>query len=72
MLNERIATFSRFRPQLVRAEEALSKLPEDTPFSSFAHRYVVLLNTGKMPIVGRYKHTFIFFTTFVIFRHDPC
>lgn len=38
MLNERIANFGRLRPQLVKVEEALSKLPEEVPFSSFAHK----------------------------------
>jgi sucrose synthase len=38
MLNERITTLGRLRPQLVKAEEALSKLPESTPFADFAHR----------------------------------
>jgi sucrose synthase len=38
MLNDRIATFAKFRPRLVKAEEALSNLPEDTPFSSFAYK----------------------------------
>jgi hypothetical protein len=40
MLNERIPSFARLHPQLVKAEEALTKLPENTPFKSFAHRYV--------------------------------
>ncbi|XP_024356635.1 sucrose synthase 3 [Physcomitrium patens] len=58
MLNERIATFSRFRPQLVRAEEALSKLPEDTPFSSFAHRLQELgLEKGWGNTAGRVLQT---------------
>lgn len=40
MLNERIPSFARLHPQLVKAEEALTKLPENTPFKSFAHKYV--------------------------------
>jgi sucrose synthase len=39
MLNDRIASFARFRPQLVKAEEMLTKLPDDTPFSSFAYKF---------------------------------
>lgn len=38
MLNDRIASLVRLRPQLVKAEEALSKLPEKTPFADFAHQ----------------------------------
>lgn len=40
MLNDRIASLVRLRPQLVKAEEALSKLPEETLFADFAHKYV--------------------------------
>jgi sucrose synthase len=41
MLNDRITSLVRLRPQLVKAEEALKKLPEDTPFADFAHKYVI-------------------------------
>lgn len=37
MVNERIRSLVRLRPQLVKAEEALSKLPENIPFADFAH-----------------------------------
>ncbi|KAG0568303.1 hypothetical protein KC19_6G010800 [Ceratodon purpureus] len=36
MLNDRIATLGRLRPQLSKAEDALTKLPENTPFADFA------------------------------------
>lgn len=40
MLNERIPSLSKLRPALVKAEEALSKLPDSTPFAQFAYKYV--------------------------------
>ncbi|KAG0601391.1 hypothetical protein M758_11G106700 [Ceratodon purpureus] len=58
MLNERIESFARLRPQLVKAEEALSKLPEDTPFSSFAHKLQELgLEKGWGNTAGRILET---------------
>lgn len=42
MLNDRITSLVRLRPQLVKAEDALKKLLEDTPFVDFAHKYVIL------------------------------
>jgi len=58
MLNERIANFGRLRPQLVKVEEALSKLPEDAPFSSFAHKLQELgLEKGWGNTAGRVLQT---------------
>ena len=41
MLNDQIMSLVRLRPQLIKAEEALKKLLESTPFADFAHKYVI-------------------------------
>ncbi|KAM0947640.1 putative sucrose synthase [Dioscorea sansibarensis] len=39
MLNDRIQSISRLQSALAKAEEYLSKLPADTPFSEFAYKF---------------------------------
>jgi hypothetical protein len=41
MLNDQITSLVRLCPQLVKAEEAIKKLPENTPFVDFVHKYVI-------------------------------
>ncbi|XP_024518061.1 sucrose synthase 2-like [Selaginella moellendorffii] len=38
MLNDRIETLDRLRPALVKAEEQLTRLPDDAPYAEFALR----------------------------------
>ncbi|KAG0608275.1 hypothetical protein M758_8G093300 [Ceratodon purpureus] len=58
MLNDRIPSFAKFLPQLVKAEEALLKLPSDTPFSSFAYKLQELgLEKGWGNTAGRVLQT---------------
>lgn len=58
MLNDRIASLKRLRPQLVKAEEALSRLAEDTPFVDFAHKLQELgLEKGWGNTAGRVLET---------------
>uniref|UniRef100_A0A0D6R3M8 Sucrose synthase n=1 Tax=Araucaria cunninghamii TaxID=56994 RepID=A0A0D6R3M8_ARACU len=39
MLNERIQSLPKLRSALVKAEEHLNKLPKDTPYSEFEHKF---------------------------------
>jgi len=58
MLNDRITSLKRLRPQLVKAEEALSRLPEDTPSADFAHKLQELgLEKGWGNTAGRVLET---------------
>jgi len=58
MLNDRITSLVRLRPQLDKAEEALKKLPEDTPFADFAHKLQELgLEKGWGNTAGRVLET---------------
>ncbi|XP_024385951.1 sucrose synthase 2 [Physcomitrium patens] len=58
MLNDRITSLRRLRPQLVKADDILSKLPEDTPFTDFAHKLQELgLEKGWGNTAGRVVET---------------
>ncbi|KAG0588073.1 hypothetical protein KC19_2G213800 [Ceratodon purpureus] len=58
MLNDRITSLVRLRPQLVKVEEALRKLPENTLFADFAHKLQELgLEKGWGNTAGRVLET---------------